>query len=893
MSRNNKNKRVCHVLFKRMAVIIIAAFILICVSLVSYAEDKYTDYRYEGLYQLGIIPDGYMADDKILTRGECASMIARMYGYGSTIEGENIYSDIEDEYFAAKEIAYVSMRGIFSGYSDGTFRSEQAMTYPEFASVLIRALGYDMVAQQLGGFPNGYTVLLSRIKAGGAGDTSGNISRKWAIDYIYNFLDTELLQPEYEEGRLTYKNNGETPMQKWMKLDRVNGVVTAVGDLSVTHDAVSGTFLTIDNLRTSIQKEFDYDKLLGYYCEAYVCDENSDSPYELRAISVMPDKNNITVIQTDDVVSYSDGCLRYANNSNIRKITIPASADVVKNGTPVRAQDREAALTEADGTITINKPNLGDIKMIVLIESYDTYVVGGIDTERSVIYDRVKSGAELELDEDSNKVIIIGDDGMTMDFNGILVGDVLSVKSNDDGSVIRVICTRRTISGKIEGIEHTESDGDTYIIDGQKLKPTANYRNFKTIKPSAGDNVSIYLDAFGRAADILLGSSQGYQYGYLCTASADEADETFCWLSMYCTDGKFQSFLTAKNINIDNEKAKDAKTIISLLKRGTKSDSVYQIVRYKTDQSERISKIDTVYMSSNEDENSLRALYTGYTDLFAKKEQLVYKAEGKTFQHKVIVGADTKMMTAAKSYNGNKDIFKMGKGLKSDEKVTINAYVSSTGQVAPDLILFYSDSASQVADYTYGMIRKIVNTINEDDEPIFGITACTLAGDEYYYQTTTDYKLDSIYSVDDTKNTQGNESHELKPGDFVQMGLNSLNNVVCVNLIYDIQEREWKSGSNPWGDFYVKDFCFGTAYKLEGAYLQLALPESDLDRVTGEQLRTFNIGNATVFWCSSNGKVIEKRTTSEILPYYSVSNAASNVLVYSDHGKPVRVFIYE
>ena len=890
---NRINKKVCSGLYRGAALLVIAAFVLIGAPVVSYAEDKYTDYRYEGLYQLGIIPDGYKADDKILTRGECASMIARIYGYGSNIDGENIYSDIEDEYFAAKEIAYVSMMGIFNGYGDGTFRSEQAMTYPEFAAVIVKALGYDSAAQNLGGFPDGYTVLLSKIKADSIGNISGNISRKAALDYIYKFLDTELLQPEYTEGKLIYKSSGETPMEKWMKLDRVDGIVTAIGDMSVIHDNVSGAFLTIGSVKASIKKEIDYDKFLGYYCEAYVCSKNSDSPGKLKAISVMTDENNITVIKTNEVISYSNGCLEYESKDKIRQITIPSSADVVKNGTPVKAQDRAAALTKSDGTITINRPNAGDIKMIVLIENYDTYVVGGIDTERRVIYDRVKSGAELKLEDDGNKVIITGNDGMPMDFNGILAGDVLSVKSNYDASVIRVICTRQIISGKIEEIEYTQGDGDAYIIDGQKLKTTANYRNFKTTKPSVGDGVSIYLDTFGRAADIIFASSQGYKYGYLCEAEADEADKNNCLLNIYCSDGKFQIFSTAKNISVDNEKAKDANAVISLLKRGTKSDSVYQIIRYKTDQSERISKIDTLYMSSYEDKNTLRALYTGYTDAFAEKEKLVYKAEGNTFQHKVIVGANTKMMTAAKSYDGNEDIFKMGKGLKSDEKVTINAYVSSTGQVAPDLILFYSNSSSQVSDYTYGIIRKIVKTVNEYDETVFGITACTLAGDEYFYQTTEDYKLDSIYSVDDTKNTQGNESHSLKPGDFVRMGLNSLNKVVCVDLIYDVQAREWKSSSNPWGDFYVKDFCFGTAYKLDGSYLQLALPESDLEKVSAEQLRTFNIGSASVFWCSRDGKVIKKITSSAILPYYTIGIEASNVLVYSDHGRPVRVFIYE
>lgn len=84
-------------------------------------------------------PDGEFKPNNHLIRAELAAIIARLTE-NSELEDELAYSDVSESYWAANYIKIVTKHGYFSGFEDGTFRSNEAITRGELAAVMARFL---------------------------------------------------------------------------------------------------------------------------------------------------------------------------------------------------------------------------------------------------------------------------------------------------------------------------------------------------------------------------------------------------------------------------------------------------------------------------------------------------------------------------------------------------------------------------------------------------------------------------------------------------------------------------------------------------------------------------------------------------------------------------------
>ena len=95
------------------------------------------------VYKKGIISgtsENIFEPDVTLTRGMAASLIYRMYG-SPDIKYSKYFSDVADGEWYTDGITWAKDNGIISGYDDGTFSPDWAMTVEQFASVLYRLAG--------------------------------------------------------------------------------------------------------------------------------------------------------------------------------------------------------------------------------------------------------------------------------------------------------------------------------------------------------------------------------------------------------------------------------------------------------------------------------------------------------------------------------------------------------------------------------------------------------------------------------------------------------------------------------------------------------------------------------------------------------------------------------
>ena len=84
--------------------------------------------------------DGSFRPDNDMTRSEAAAIFARLIAEekGETVSGKATFSDVKSNDWCYKYIGYLEKYDIIKGYSDGTFRPDDAVTRAEFVTMAVR-----------------------------------------------------------------------------------------------------------------------------------------------------------------------------------------------------------------------------------------------------------------------------------------------------------------------------------------------------------------------------------------------------------------------------------------------------------------------------------------------------------------------------------------------------------------------------------------------------------------------------------------------------------------------------------------------------------------------------------------------------------------------------------
>lgn len=125
-----------------------------------------TDYEapVEVLMSLGVVtgyPDGTYKPEGAVTRAEMAALIVRTLGLEDTANfvGASSFSDMAG-HWADKYVAVIAGKGIVNGYPDGTFKPSAQVSFPEAITMVVRALGYiDGCESLVGAWPVNYLTL--------------------------------------------------------------------------------------------------------------------------------------------------------------------------------------------------------------------------------------------------------------------------------------------------------------------------------------------------------------------------------------------------------------------------------------------------------------------------------------------------------------------------------------------------------------------------------------------------------------------------------------------------------------------------------------------------------------------------------------------------------------
>ncbi len=456
---------------------LLTAAIAICMVLGSMSAFAVSDKVVFDITSLGIVTgdeQGNLLLNEEITRAEFAKMMINLRGYAEISEmnnGSELFSDIPEEHWAKTTINFAASIGMFEGYPDGKFGPEDKVLLQDAIKTVVKALGYDVVAQQKGGYPNGYIMvateqqLLKDITA----SYSAPAVRGDVMTLLYNALDVELLQEATSNGRVVYEESDDT--FRSLLTDK-NDMVMIKGVVTTNHETWLANEITglrddeveIDGMIFAVGKT-DAADYIGQEVQIYCYENEAENRWEI--VNVAPTKkNNVVTIAADEYMNYSGSRMEYEREGRKEYISVAQDAVYLYNNRVVPVFD--AGYINDNSTSIYAVDNNGDeIYDYIFVNTYVSVVVDKAYSNGNLYFKNEfslngRNFLTLDEEDDDQHFTIENAAGETMKYADIKANDVVSVFSSEDGKELKLIVSDKKVQGSIRELRSEEG---VYIDD--------------------------------------------------------------------------------------------------------------------------------------------------------------------------------------------------------------------------------------------------------------------------------------------------------------------------------------------------------------------------------------------------------------------------------------------
>lgn len=566
------------------------------------AEGYSDNATYEKLLKLEMIDERDETQDSI-SRGEFCGILLRYMdipletGYKQT---EFTDVSVNSEYFYEITTAY--KWELAFGSDNRMFYPDEPIRLKDVCTMMIRALGYEKY-QSFGSYEQYMSYASSLGMLDGVSIKADDfIDYETLLTVFDNCLDVKILTRVPTAGSSVKFEDFETLLEYKKKIKSYNGTVTAnrFSSLADSGEAVNENKIAIDGI--IYDTDDNYDALLGCNVDFYLTKDD-------RVVYIeQTNKNNELVVMKDDVKSISNSSIEYYTNDKGKSTKVKISPKyVLFNDEAISGYGKLSDIQWDSGYVRLlDCDNDGEYESVFFYE-YDAYVVGNVNADSNVIYDKI-SGKQIKLDQDEDAIIEIYNSDMEItDISELKEYDVLNVIWNEKGihNHTRVYVTRNTVSGKVESVNDTEG----YIaIDGEQIDISRDYMNI----PEVGKTGTLYTDKLGYGVyfeesavkdDYLMGIVLSHNVNTEAYESREEI-----YVRLFTSDSETQKYKLGDTISL-NGKAK------SLGKRKSFDDVAAAIVkddvvRYKVTDG-TITEIFTPSTQSGADDIAFRLKTSG------------------------------------------------------------------------------------------------------------------------------------------------------------------------------------------------------------------------------------------------------------------------------------------
>ena len=329
------------------------------------------------LSALGIVQgdeNGLFNPDSTVTRAEFAKMVVESLGKGDAAAAITS-TDFADcvGHWGAGYIATGVSEGFINGYGDGNFGPNDTVTYAQAVKMLVAAIGYDMQATQLGGYPSGYlsygsTLDITKGVSGVTNDTA--LTRAQCAVLVSNALQAPVCVVDgYTYGGLTGNVPQPNLVEKNGKGEEWQTLLTKFHDAYVVKGRVVNTSRTSSGLDAG-EVQFQVESA-----------DNFDGDYIVKTDTVTQDMLVGDTAAEDMFRVYAEAIVQYNDTTDewtILSITAQGSNKTVEFDASLVSEDEDySASMLSDKKIPVQKSeSSSSVTAYKLADDVEVYVNG-------------------------------------------------------------------------------------------------------------------------------------------------------------------------------------------------------------------------------------------------------------------------------------------------------------------------------------------------------------------------------------------------------------------------------------------------------------------------------------------------------------------------------------
>ncbi len=717
--------------------------------------------------------DGLFRPGDTIRRSEFAKVAVEAMGLGSVAQAsghKTQFPDVVENHWANGYINVATSQGIVIGDDEGNFRPDDAISYAEAMTVLVRIIGHEPAAENKGGFPGGYLSVGTQagISKNAVGSANEDVSRGMVAQMTFNALTAKMMEQVGFGNNERYEIVDKTLLYDYLDVTKAEGQISAIGISSL-----AGTSTLRDNEVRIGDKTYTVSEealpavrnLLGFNVTYYVRELNSGK-MQLILARADENKNSATIAMAGSIESVTENgdgtvTVEYWQNKDDRKtkeITVKADAQMIYNGKGT-SFDKEL-LSPESGRITALDIDADDKADIVFVTAFSNLVVESVLEKSHKITDKYgKPSLVLDPENDDVKFTMTRG-GKLVSLSDLKEWDVLSVAKSVDGSIVNIEVSSEKISGKV-----TEILEDKRVIDGKEYEIAKNFEG----EIRLNDEGTFYLDVEGKIAAVDTATALSTNYAYAVMGALTEGFDNYLEIKVFNKEGETVILKSGEKIKLNGTSGKTPAQVLAALK-GEDGAFSPQLITYELTGDGVLKEVNTA-----QDLSGTGSINKNKFSLNATGEMTFKKASGKLGAYKI---TDSTLIlnipegaTDPEEYSvESKDFF--------DDNEPYNVFIFDAGEdFAAKAVIVTNSTASASLEAPLSIVDKITSTFGENGETVEKL---------YVYQGGELVSFEAL-SEDLLKKESG---ESLSRGDIVQLKLNNKKEITSVRILFEAAEKD-------------------------------------------------------------------------------------------------------
>jgi len=732
-------------------------------------EDEQFNRDIDLLTQLGLfsLADPELNANMPVTRAEFAQSV---YGIFKDIRGgEGVgtdpmysakFSDVSVAHSNADAISYLGGRGIMNGTATGVFGAEAFISNIDAVVVLVRALGYQQMADEEGGYPNGYIKIATKKKIITGTLNDDMLRRGDLINLFKNAIETEVMVPT-------------GVVDGYVKYTSIDGILEDTQNVYAGEGVVEGsTFSALAlpgsdlGVNTVVINGEEYKTgrtnaigLLGVECEFYYQEKGGIKTIraivptkDTELIEIASAKDEILSIKNDEIVYIPEG------KDEEETIEIDKTARLMYNG--VAAEEKlEDMLSYKENFIgKIRVIENGDKSQNIAVEEYQDYIVSTISPDNNSFKAADNRGT---ISWDANDYVFVQDAaGAESAMKNIKAGDLLTVyesKNTVGKKLIRIRVSDSSIEGTVNKIEN----GEIYINDVKY-----EVSNHGTT-PKIGQDGIFVLNIYGDIVKIKDKDPSAWRTGlFMDKKITDTGFEKSAEIKIVGADGKVQIYPVANKLTADGIVISDANIQVDGAENsfcGIANIEKEEVIRYRINNDGKLFAIDTYRTGAGNHNDTVLRLHTNYDNpgtatvekqafTYMKNNQTLFSNSDKISKFYLLADAAIFTFYGEEHEAESTIVSTVGTKLNSTDLNFWGDIYSTKGEAYEADVLVWKDSVASIAtkrNFVYGSKGKGVNEDGDEVDLVYGwqggvkVTYTIDKSGKVYCQDSVDYILNA------------------------------------------------------------------------------------------------------------------------------------------------------